>query len=71
MTKEEAQDIADFYGLGAVQFQYRIALNTGKEFEVGYIFSDNGKELFCKCQSRSMGDFYLCNEFRQLDEGLQ
>lgn len=49
-------------------FQYNIAQNTGREFEVGYVVDmETGKQiLFCKRTSYSTeDDFYLCNEFRE------
>lgn len=62
MTYREVESIASEKGYGKVYFEYRTALNTGKEFEVGYVYIDHKKRLFCKCQSNS-DDFYLCNEF--------
>ncbi len=46
-------------------WQYRIAQNTGKEFEVGYVYIGNGqKDLFCKRNSSDHPNyFFLCNEF--------
>jgi DUF917 family protein len=68
MTHERAQDIATHNGLGEVHFQFNIAKNTGKEFEVGYVNVKGMRELFCKRQSYSLvNEFYLCNEFRELD----
>jgi len=65
MTHEEAQRTAEEKGLGGVHFQFNVAQNTGKEFEVGYVYRDGRRVLFCKRQSWSAPDaFYLCNEFR-------
>jgi hypothetical protein len=65
MNHDEIQKIASSKGLGIVHFQFNIALNTGKKFEVGYIFQNKERVLFCKRQSNSSPDaFYLCNEFR-------
>ncbi len=67
MNRNEAQAVASENNLGEVLFQHRIALNTGKEFEVGYVFVQGKKELFCKRQSYMTSDeFYLCNEYRKL-----
>jgi len=67
MTHDEAQEIATKNGLGRIHFQYNIALNTGREFEVGYIFKNKMRMLFVKRGSRSSPDaFYLCNEFANL-----
>ena len=66
MTHDEAQEVADRKGLGRIYFQFNVALNTGKEFEVGYITRDGRRVLFCKRQSYTNPDtFYLCNEFRE------
>jgi hypothetical protein len=72
MTHEEAQKIATDNGLGHVHFQYNIAQNTGRSFEVGYVSVGKGREahrsLFCKRGSDSNPDqFYLCNEYRTLE----
>ncbi len=68
MNREQAQEIADQNNLGEIYFEYRTAINTGKEFEVGYISREGHKELFCKRQSfTTPNDFYLCNEFRKLN----
>lgn len=66
MTREEAQREASTRGLGGVHFQFNVARNTGREFEVGYVFRDGERVLFCKRQSGTASDaLYLCNEFRQ------
>ena len=69
MTRTEAQAIANKNNLGTVWFQFNIAKNTGREFEVGYVSPDGkGRQLFCKRGSNSgVNQFYLCNEFRKLD----
>jgi hypothetical protein len=68
MTHEKAQEIATHNGLGEVHFQFNIARNTGKEFEVGYVVVQGQQVLFCKRQSYSLvNEFYLCNEFRGMD----
>lgn len=61
------QQIADDHKLGNIYWESKIALNTGKPFEVGYIFVNGSKELFCKKQS-FQENFYLCNEFRELSK---
>ena len=65
MTRDDAQRTATTRGLGTVHFEYRVALNTGKEFLVGYVYVDGHRELFCKWQSFAAPDAgYLCNQFR-------
>ena len=67
MNKCECRSISNKSGYGKIDFQYRIALNTGKEFEVGYVYIDGRKCLFCKRQSNTDETmFYLCNEFAEL-----
>lgn len=69
MTHEEAQKIATDNGLGRVWFQYNIAQNTGRSFEVGYVSVGKSRVLFCKRGSDSNPDqFYLCNEYRKLED---
>lgn len=66
MNHEQAQSIANERNLGKVYFQYNVSQNTGKQFEVGYVFLKGERILFCKRQSHSSTDeFYLCNEFRE------
>jgi len=62
---DECQDIATNHNLGKVHWQERIAQNSGKPFEVGYVYVNNCKELFCKKQS-FQEKFYLCNDFSEL-----
>jgi hypothetical protein len=62
MTREQAIRIAADNNLGPVYFESKLALNTGRPMEVGYV----GRLLFCKTCSGPEG-FYLCNEFRRLD----
>ncbi len=72
MTRNQVQQIADRNKLGNVQFQYNVARNTSKEFEVGYVNVSGQRVLFCKRQSFSSPDaFYLCNEFRALAVQLE
>jgi hypothetical protein len=66
MNHKEAQDIADKHNLGQIDFVQKIALNTGKPMEVGYVFVNGSRVLFCK-KGWSNAGFYLCNEFRKLD----
>jgi len=61
----EMQDIANKNNLGLIDWVEKIALNTGKPMEVGYVFVNGTKTLFCKKGSFNK-DFYLCNEFREL-----
>lgn len=68
MTYGDAQEVATRNGLGHVHFQFNVARNTGKEFEVGYVSVRGARVLFCKRQSWASEDaFYLCNEFRGLE----
>jgi hypothetical protein len=58
-------------GFPHVHFQFNVACNTGREFEVGYVFREQRQVLFCKRQPKSSEDaFYLCNEFREYEEQL-
>jgi len=67
MDKSQLQSIATEHKLGQIHFQFNVAQNTGKEFEVGYVFIGGRRQLFCKRQSWSSPDaFYLCNEFGAL-----
>ncbi len=66
LTHEEAQEIATDNDLGVVQFSNRIAQNTGKTIELGHVYQEGRRELFCKRQSHMEG-FYLCNQFRELE----
>ena len=67
MNHDEVQRIATDHGLGRVHFQYNVAQNTGKSFEVGYVSVGKSRELFCKRGSDSNPDqFYLCNEYANL-----
>lgn len=68
MDYEQLQFIADMHGLGRIHFQFNVAQNTGKQFEVGYISVDKRRVLFCKRQSNSNPDqFYLCNEYSKYE----
>lgn len=62
-TYKEVIRIAEENDLGPVHFEDKIAINTGRRMEVGYV---KGRELFCKSSTGPAG-FYLCNEFRRLD----
>ena len=69
MNHKEIQDLAAKNGLGQVHFQFNIAQNTGRSFEVGYVSVDRHRELFCKRGSNSNPDqFYLCNDYAKLLE---
>jgi hypothetical protein len=69
MDYAELQEIATKHGLGQVHFQYNIAVNTGREFEVGYIFQNKKRVLFAKRGHNTSPDaFYLCNEFSELSD---
>ena len=64
MTKEQIIKKAVQFRVGPIHFQINIAQNTGKPFEVGYVFCDGRRELFCKYSV--FGGFKLCNEFEEL-----
>lgn len=66
-SRSQIIKIASNNSLGNIHFQFNLAQNTGRYFEVGYIFSkeDGKKLLFCKTTSFAEG-FYLCNEFSKL-----
>lgn len=70
MDREELQRLATKHKLGKVYFQFNVAKNSGREFEVGYVSLSNGRRgLFCKRASNSNPDqFYLCNDYAKLDE---
>ena len=68
-TKEEILEKGKQFNVGSIHFQFNIAKNTGREFEVGYVFCHGFQELFCK-YSRLGGGFKLCNEFEDLDQGV-
>lgn len=62
LDREQIQQLAFEHGL-KVYFEYRVAQNTGREIEVGYVYRGS-KELFCKRNpDMEPGTFYLCNEF--------
>lgn len=64
MNHNQMQQIANEHNLGTINWVEKIALNTGKPMEVGYVYVDRQRELFCKRSQNS--DFYLCNQFREL-----
>jgi hypothetical protein len=69
MNHNEMQEIATANNLGFIQFEEKIALNTGRPMEVGYVWVNGHRELFCK---RSMDrDFYLCNDYAKLRMGCE
>lgn len=64
MTRTEAQAKADSKKLGMIHFQFNTSRNGGRQFEVGYVFIEGRRELFCKRQpGTEENEFYLCNEF--------
>ena len=65
MNYTEMQELADKHSLGKIDWVEKIAINTGKPLEVGYVFVNKTRVLFCK-KGWSDRDFYLCNEFRSL-----
>jgi hypothetical protein len=61
MNHSKMQELATKNNFGYIQWEEKIALNTGKPIEVGYVWIDGHRELFCK---RSMNtEFRLCNQF--------
>lgn len=64
---DDMQEIANKHKLGYIDWVEKIALNTGKPMEVGYVYLNGKRQLFCK-YSRFEGGFYLCNEFRELEK---
>jgi len=66
-SKEQVIEMSKTFEVDPIHFQINIAQNTGKPFEVGYVFCDGRRELFCK-YSKIEGGFHLCNQFRELDE---
>jgi hypothetical protein len=69
MDHKQAQKIATENKLGQIHFQFNVAQNTGREFEVGYVFVGGRQVLFCKRGHKTAPDqFYLCNEFRALEK---
>jgi hypothetical protein len=68
MTTEQVTLVAKYNDLGPVRFEEKIALNTGRPFEVAYI--GRGRTLFAKRTSFSES-WYLCNEFRGLEVSLE
>ena len=69
MNYNYMQTIADKHNLGKVFFETRMAINTGNPIEVGYVYVNGMRELFCKKQSHQK-DFYLCNDFNKLSNGM-
>lgn len=64
LNHDEVQAIADRHGLGTVEFEERIALNTHRPMEVGYVWQNRERLLFCKRSQNRL--FKLCNEFAKL-----
>ncbi len=67
MNYNEMQEIAYKHNLGKIDWVEKIPLNStsGKPMEVGYVFVNKQRELFCK-KSWHQQDFYLCNGFAEL-----
>lgn len=62
MTREEI--VAEAASLGFTVFWCeKTDQNTGKTFEVAYVQTRDGRELFAKDGSLQRGNFNLCNEF--------
>jgi hypothetical protein len=66
MNHNEMQNFATNNGLGTIHFETRIALNTGRPIEVGYVWVNGHRELFCKRSQNT--EFHLCNDYRKLAE---
>jgi len=64
MNHDEMQEFATKNNLGTIQFVSKIALNTGRPMEVGYVWVNGCRELFCKRSQNT--NFRLCNEFADL-----
>ena len=64
MNHNEIQKIATANNLGTIQFVHKIALNTGRPMEVGYIWENGQRNLFCKRSENTQ--FRLCNEYANL-----
>lgn len=62
----EIEALAEDHDFGRVHWESKIALNTGKPMEVGYVFINGQRLLFCKKGSINPG-FYLCNDFRRIN----
>lgn len=41
MDKEQLEEIAYKNNLGSIYYEWRTALNTGRQFEVGYVLEDS------------------------------
>lgn len=69
----EAKKLASNGGLGQIHFESKPGDRRGY-FEVGYVWINGEKHLFCRNQPNDeTGTYYLCNEFEKLpkSEGEQ
>ncbi len=79
-TKEQITELAKTLKVGEVHFQFNVSQNTGRVFEVGYVWpnginkerhlfakSPNSYRDFEKVDSRNISEdrFYLCNEYEE------
>ena len=64
MNHNEMQKIATANNLGTIDFVSKYALNTGRPMEVGYVWVNGYRELFCKRSENTQ--FRLCNEYANL-----
>lgn len=64
MNHDEMQKIADENNLGTIEFVTKIALNTHRPMEVGYVWDKEGRSLFCKRSEHT--NFRLCNDYAKL-----
>jgi len=62
---KECESLANENGLGKILWEERIAKNTGNPIQVGYVYLNNKRNLFCK-KSYNEEKFYLCNDFEKL-----
>jgi len=67
MNYESMQTLAHKHNLGHIHWEEKIPLNStnGKPMEVGYVFVNGERALFCK-KSWSQENFRLCNDFAKL-----
>lgn len=62
LTYKDVRQVAEDNDLGPVTFETRVAVNTGRTFEVGMV---GDRILFAKKHSHT-DFFHLCNEYRTL-----
>ena len=73
-SKDDASKLAMKAGYGQIRFEEKSCFSyggrpTSTHFEVGYIWIQGEKHLFCRNQPHDEPDtYYLCNEFVKLTE---